>query len=101
MTSNDKDIPANRRQPYMVCIRRGWAPDEWLAFPISLRTSLPSIPVPLRQTDAVISLDLQPLIERVYVAGGHDDIDYAKPSVPPLNGEDALWAAELVKAPRR
>jgi hypothetical protein len=40
-------------------------------------------------------LELQPLITRVYAAGGHDDIDYRKPPDPPLEPDDAAWAAEL------
>jgi hypothetical protein len=51
----------------------------------------------LRPDDPDVVLQLQPLIERVYVSGGHDDIDYSKPPVPPLGGEDAAWAEQLLK----
>jgi hypothetical protein len=51
--------------------------------------------VPLRRSDAQVGLDLQPLIARVYAAGGHDDIGYRKPPDPPLEPEDAAWVAAL------
>jgi hypothetical protein len=61
-----------------------------------LRLPLPTIPIPLRQADAEIGLALQPLIDRVYVAGGHDDIDYSKQLDPPLSESDAIWAREVI-----
>jgi hypothetical protein len=94
----DEDIPVHRRTPYVVCIRRAWADWRWVAYPIPLRSPLPAIPIPLRQTDTEIWIELQPLIDRVYAAGAHDDIDYSKPCEPPLTGEDAAWADELLKA---
>ncbi len=91
------DLPEDRRSPYMVCVRHGWTPEQWLAYPLPLRNRLPAIPIPLRRSDAVAELDLQPLLERVYTGGGHDDIDYAKPAVPPLSPDDAGWARRLVE----
>jgi len=38
-----------------------------------------------------------PLIDRVYVAGGHDDIDYSKPVFPPLSQDDQLWVQQVIK----
>ena len=68
---------------------------------MSLRRPLPRIPIPLRQSDQAVLLELQPLIERVYAAGGHDDIDYTRPPVPPLAGEDVRWAEELLRNAKR
>jgi hypothetical protein len=90
------DIPHDRRSPYFSCVRLGWEPETWRAYPMLLRQRLPTIPIPLRQADAEIGLELQPLIDRVYVAGGHDDIDYSKPLDPPLSESDAAWARERV-----
>lgn len=95
------DLPASRRSPYLVFVHKGWQPDNATAYLIGLRSPLPPIPIPLRQTDADVNLALQPLIERVYVAGGHDDIDYARPPDPPLAGDDAGWADELLRAAGR
>jgi hypothetical protein len=43
-------------------------------------------------------LDLQRLIERAYIAGGHDDIDYTQPCDPPLEEDDAAWVKSLLAA---
>lgn len=92
------DLPDHRRAPYLTCVRRGRDPDRWIIYPMQLREPLGVIPIPLRERDPEISLDLQAQIQRVYVAGGHDDINYSKPCDPPLEGEDAAWADQLLKA---
>jgi hypothetical protein len=92
------DLPPRRRTPYLTCVQRAGRQDMWEIYPMKLREPLPRIPIPLRQTDGDIGLDLQPLIDRAYVAGGHDDIDYSRPVDPPLDPEDAAWADELLKA---
>jgi hypothetical protein len=56
------------------------------------------IAVPLRVGDKDVALDLQPLVEKAYVEGAYDDIDYRRECVPPLEGEDAAWADELLRA---
>lgn len=94
------DMPPERRTPYLVCVRRGWRASRWELYPVSLRAPLPRIPVPLREGEPDVALDLQPLIERAYAAGGHDDIDYSKPANPPLNPDDAAWAATLARDAR-
>jgi hypothetical protein len=99
MAVTEGDIPPERRTSYIVCVRLGWEPETWRAYPLPLRIPLPAFPIPLRQTEAEIPLDLQPIIDRIYVAGGHDDIDYSKAPEPPLSEADALWAAELLRRP--
>jgi len=96
VTAND--LPPDRRSAYTVCVRRGWLGNRWEAYPIPLQQRLPPIPIPLRQSDSDVLLELQPLIDRVYLAGGHDDIDYRKPAEPPLEAADAAWAAELLRS---
>ena len=90
------DLPPERRTPYLVSLRRAAEMQRWEVYPIRLNDALPVIPIPLRRGDADLMLPLQPLIERVYTAGGHDDIDYAKPPEPPLSKDEAAWAAQLV-----
>lgn len=97
-----EDLPIQRRTPYLVCVRRASRLNRWEVYPLPLREPLPRVPVPLRaKTDADVPLDLQPLIERAYIAGGHDDIDYAVDADPPLEGDDARWADELLKSAGR
>lgn len=96
-----EEMPIDRRTPYLACVRRAWTPWRWELYPINARRPLPRVPVPLREKEAQVILDLQPLIERAYVAGGHDDIDYRRPPEPPLEGEDAAWADSLLKVAGR
>jgi hypothetical protein len=91
------DLPLERRAPYLACVRRAWAPDVREVYPMVLRYPLPRVPIPLRQTDADVGLELQPLIDRVYTAGAHDDIDYSKPVDTPLDKDDAAWADDLMR----
>jgi hypothetical protein len=95
------DLPPEKRTPYLTCIcRPDDDPDVWLVYPMPLRSPLPTIPIPCRQTDDDVPLSLQPLIDQIYLEGGHDDIDYKGPLRESLSAEDAAWAAELVAAAR-
>jgi hypothetical protein len=98
MRITEGDLPLERRTPYLICIGDAQNPGGWDVYPISIRTPLPTIPIPLRPQDQPAMLNLQPLIERVYKAGGHDDIDYAKPLDPALPAEDSQWADNLLRA---
>lgn len=93
------DIPADRRSAYVTRVRLAWEPEAWRAYPMPMRLPLPRVPVPLRQAEAEVGLELQPLIDRAYIAGGHDDIDYSKPPDPPLSENDAAWASGLAGPP--
>jgi hypothetical protein len=67
-------------------------------FAWTVRAPAPVIPVPLRSADADVMLDLGATLRRTYERGGHDAaIDYARPPEPPLRGEDAAWAAALLR----
>jgi hypothetical protein len=90
-------LPESRRTPYLACVQRGWTPTRVEVYPIALQERLPAIKIPLRETDADVPLDLQPLIERCYRGGGYDTIDYRKDPVPPLTGSDARWAAARLR----
>jgi hypothetical protein len=70
--------------------------DVW---PIGLRERLPVLPVPLRQPDPDVPLDLQRALDTIY-----DESDYPltlnygqPPPEPPLSEEDAAWAATCVE----
>jgi hypothetical protein len=101
LTVTENDMPLERRAAWYVAVRPAVMPEEWKVYPVALRAPIPPLHVPLRETDAPIVLRLQPLIERVYIAGGHDDIDYSKPPIPPLLSEDEAWADQLLRAAGR
>jgi hypothetical protein len=90
-------IPPSHRTPYKGCVHRGWKASAEI-YRVPLRVPLPTIRVPLRETDADVPLDLQALITQVYRHGRYDDIDYTVPPVPPLDADDAAWADELLRA---
>jgi len=86
--------------PYRVVIRRFHPKLRAELYPISLRHRLPRIPIPLWAEDRDVVLDLNPLIEQAYREGRYDRTDYSVPSQPPLEGEDAAWADELLREMR-
>jgi Protein of unknown function (DUF4058) len=70
------------------------------AWPLSLRQSLPVIPVPLREPDGDVPLELQLALNTIYAEAEYQltlHYDLAPPP-PVLNPADAEWAAECVAA---
>jgi hypothetical protein len=65
---------------------------------VPLRERLPAIWVPLRETDADVPLDLQPLLDRCFDNGGYEaDLDYEGEPEPALAADDAGWADALLR----
>jgi hypothetical protein len=90
-------LPQSHRTAYQVIVQRGWKPTAVEVYAVPLRKRLPAIRVPLRATDADVTLDLQQLIEQCYRNGAYETIDYRKDPDPPLTGSDARWAAALLR----
>ena len=65
-------------------------------WPIALRERLPEFGVPLRAPSPDARVDLQEILHRVYDAWGYEDFLYDGVPDPPLDPEDAEWAAGLV-----
>lgn len=63
-------------------------------YPVSMRTRLPVIRIPLRSTDPDVLLDLQLVVNDAYDRGGYDIIDYRTSPVPPLKPDDEAWARQ-------
>jgi len=89
-------IPEHRRATYYVSICRAKDPSLWKVYPMALRDALPAVPIPCRDTDEDVWLQLQPVLDRVYLEGGHDDLKYHEPLEPPLASGDFAWAASLI-----
>jgi hypothetical protein len=85
------------RTRYQAIIRRGWNWDEAAVYRMPLQERLPTIPVPLRQKDQEVPLNLQALVEKTYQNGSYDDLDYQEDADPPLEGHDAEWADALLR----
>jgi hypothetical protein len=91
-------LPVEYRTPYQVCVRRGWRLAEVEIYRVPLTERLPTIKIPLRQTDKDVPLDLQALIELCYLNGDYeDDIDYRADPDPPLQEVDARWTDALLR----
>jgi hypothetical protein len=83
--------------PYRVVVRRAWPGFRAEFYPITLRQRLPTIRVPLRDTDEDAPLELQPLMDQCYEDGRYDRIDYQNELVNPLSNGDAKWADQLLR----
>jgi hypothetical protein len=94
-----RHIPhSHRGMPYRLMVRRGWKPFKAELYAVNLRERLPTIQVPLRETDADVPLDLQAVLDRSYDNGGYqDDIDYEAELDPRLETDDAAWADALLR----
>lgn len=90
-------IPERGRTTYRVTVVRPELNGP-LLYPISIRAKLPTIKVPLRPQDPPAKLNLQELIEKAYVMGRYNRIDYAAPCSPPFTGAEKEWADELLQA---
>jgi hypothetical protein len=83
---------------YRVTLRLPSDPAAVHLHPISLRDRLPEIKIPLREQDPPVLIDLQELVNNAYANGRYARrLDYLKPLDPPLTGEDAAWAEELLR----
>jgi hypothetical protein len=90
-------VPKPHRATYQVCVRRGWRPEEAEVYPAPLRERLPTIRIPLRESDADVPLGLQALLQLAYRNGRYDTIDYRAEPRPPLSPDDAAWADALLR----
>ena len=88
---------------YLILLSRAWRRGGhagFSLFPFSIREMLPCVPVPLREGEPEMPLDLQLLAERAYDGGPYHRgaVDYSQPPSPPLKEADAAWGAGLVRA---
>ena len=82
---------------YLLVCRRNEAPTckVWPAF---FNRPLPTIKIPLLAPDPDLALDLQPLVEKIYIRSRYDrDIDYHQPIRPPLDPAETEWLQERLR----
>lgn len=93
-----RSIPTKRRATYNICVHRGWLDDVCEVYAVRVNRALPKVRIPLRKGDADAQLDLQALFNQAYDNGPYaDSIDYAGDADPPLTGDAAAWADELLR----
>ena len=83
--------------PYFICVTRASDRLSRYVYPIALQQRLPAIAIPLRETDADVPLDLQPLVDRAYELGRHWQEDFSQRLSPPLAAEEQEWATERLR----
>ncbi len=88
-------LTPEQRKPYYVTVHRGHLDRQAGIFAIDLRESLPVVGFPLRPADQDVPVDVQAVFARAYT-NAKLPIDYDDPCDPPLTGDDAAWAAELL-----
>ncbi|MGE0711471.1 MAG: DUF4058 family protein [Planctomycetota bacterium] len=65
----------------------------------TVREPAPRLAIPLRAGEPDVVLDLPEAIASTYELAGYDlRLDYGRDPDPPLSGEDAAWADELLRA---
>ena len=88
---------------YMALVHRAWkrgGSTSFQVFPIFLAEQLPCIPVPLRENQAEVLLDMQFVFNRVYDRGPYrrGAVDYARPPSVSLDNDRMDWAKSCVQA---
>lgn len=85
-------------RPYFVLVSRAGQRPSVGVWPIGLKDSLPTVPVPLLGGDPDVPLDLQQALTSVYDLIGYDAIlDYAAAPEVKLPQDAERWAEQLVK----
>lgn len=88
---------------YLVTVNRAWRRGPggvgYTLYPCNLREWLPCIPVPLKEGEFEVPLDLQYLVNQAYAKGPYlrGAIDYGRSPAPGLRSEDEAWAGELLR----
>jgi hypothetical protein len=92
-----------RPQPdYLVLVNRAWRRAAggmaYQVFPVPVTESLPCIPVPLREDQDEVPLDLQFVFSNAYDRGPYrrGAVDYSQPPDVPLPSELADWAHQCL-----
>jgi hypothetical protein len=96
-----ESLPQNCRRPYRICVRRASRPLAFEVYPVALQAPLPTIRIPLRETDPDVPLNLQDLLTQAYENGDYDDLDYTREPEPPLDDTDGRWSAEVLREQSR
>lgn len=97
LAAPEERIPSSIRTPYMICIRRATKSGRAELYPVSLRSPLPNIPIPLRRGEPDVILQLQPVLDECYRDGRYHSINYRVDPTPRLGEEDSRWADQLLR----
>jgi hypothetical protein len=83
---------------YCASLSRSGRPKRAYFWPISLRNRLPTIAVPLRDGLPDMPLDLQSVIDRVFLRGGYDlSMRYEADPPPPMSTDNLIWCRDRIR----
>ncbi|MBX7237523.1 MAG: DUF4058 family protein [Caldilineales bacterium] len=84
---------------YRILVSRAEQRPRAELYDFSLRHPIPAFPLPLLPGDEEPTVDLNRILHDLYDQVGYDlAVDYTGPADPPLSGEDAHWADQLLRA---
>ena len=84
---------------YLISVHRAEGGGKYDFWPVSVRSRLPRIGIPLTKGYPDVVLDLQICLDLAYEDGAFERrIDYRAEPLPPLSPEDAAWADALLKS---
>ena len=89
--------PIGKKGHYAISVVRGWNPEEVEVYPARFDAPLPTIKIPLRESDADALLELQPLLNRAYFDGDYENTDYTESLIPPFNAAENRWLKAQLK----
>jgi len=90
-------ISPSHRTTCQICVRRGLQPDICEVYAVPLRQRLSRFKVPLRERIKASNWTCKPCWSNGYRNGRYYTIDYRIEAKPPLRGEDAVWADEILR----
>lgn len=86
------------RADYLALVSRVADRPECDLWPISLRQTLPTLPIPLLAPDPDAALDMGQALRTAWQRARYDlRLDYSQPPTPLLAAEDAEWARMLIE----
>ncbi|MEM6363819.1 MAG: DUF4058 family protein [Planctomycetota bacterium] len=90
-------LTTDQKSTYAAVVRRSRRPYEISFHRLPLQRPLGGIPIPLRDSDQEILLELQPLVERVYRTGRYGGPGlYQRELKPSFNDDDAKWIQTII-----
>ncbi|MFO0967934.1 MAG: DUF4058 family protein [Gemmataceae bacterium] len=82
---------------YYILVCRAPDQPEAKVWPFTVRDPIPEFPIPL-SSGAEIAFKLKPCLDRAYEeARFGDEVDYARPPVPPFASGEAQWVREVAR----
>jgi hypothetical protein len=91
-------LPEQLQTHYRIWVSASANRPQASLYAFNLQDPMPAFPLPLRENEAELIVNLQGLIGDIYDQSGYDlVIDYGEAPLPPLSPEDAKWLVELMK----